>query len=159
MNTENQYSQAVKNILTIEQLKQNTQLLRETYERLYKKSDNIRDSLEEVLPYFLVENIFDITTKNSIPLTDLKQIQKIITDMKIFLENLPVAEIVISFTPRYKDVTKLSAWWEEYTGEHTILAIQIDESVVAGARISYAGFYKDYSLANWLNQNAARILE
>ena len=78
--------------------------------------------------------------------------------MRKYLESLPVAEIVVSFMPTYRQVMKMSQWWEEYTGSHVILAITIDENIIAGSKISYNGTYKDYSLSQWIQQKGDQFI-
>lgn len=159
MNIDNPYNSILEKIITIDQLHQSTEKLREASNSLYKHGSNTKEILESILPYFIAEILFDLAQKNNIPLTDVEKLQKIIEDLQTYLENLPVVELVIAFIPSYRNIQKLSKWWEEYTGTHVILAIQVDESIIAGAKISYAGYYKDYSLANWLNQNATTSLD
>ncbi len=159
MNTENPYILILEKILTLEELNRTSQLLNEAYDGLYKSKSDPKEILETTLPYFVTDVVFETAKKNGVPFNDREGLQKIVDEIRTYLLNLPVAELVIAFIPNYRHIQKLSRWWEEYAGTHVILNIKIDESIVAGAKISYAGFYKDYSLSNWLNQNASSNLD
>lgn len=159
MSTDNPYSSIQEKIITIEQLHKCIEQLREAADGLYKHKSKAQEVLESTLPYFVAQTIFDLANQNKVTLTDIDKLQNILEDLRTYLENLPVAEIVIAFIPTYRNIQKLSQWWEQYTGTHVILAIQVDQSIIAGAKISYAGFFKDYTLSNWLNQNTTSTLD
>ncbi len=157
--TDNPYYSILEKILTVQQLNQCTQSLAKATDNLYKNKTEAKKILEETLPFFLVESLFENMQINKIPLTDIKRIQKLLEELQLFLQSQPVVEIVVAFIPNYRNVQKISRWWEEYTGTHVILTIIVDESVIAGAKISYAGIYKDYTLSNWFSQKSTGSLD
>ncbi len=154
MDTTELYSNITKNIVTIQQLRQSLDLLRQTDQLLYKKDVNIKDTLEQTLPFYLAETILAMINAKQISMTDISHIQQLIKELVDYMEKLPVAELVIAYVPSYRNLQEVADWWTKYTGRHVVLNVKIDESVISGAKISYEGIYKDYSLATWITQNA-----
>lgn len=159
MAKDNPYSPILNKVLTKQQLKEFIQLLRDAHQGLYTPKVNVQEQLEQTLPFFLAEILMLIAEKQSIPLNNTVEMQQMIDSMREYLEELPIVEIVLAFIPTYKQVKKISDWFAEYTGGHVILDIVIDENIIAGAKISSNGVYKDYSLTQWLHEKGTNDLD
>lgn len=159
MDTTELYSKITTNIITIQQLHQSLDHLRQTKDMLYKKDINSQEVIEKSLPYFLGEAILEMANGKQIAFTDITSIQNLIQEIETYLEKLTVAELEIAYIPTYRHIQEISAWWSKYAGKHVVLAIKVDETLITGAKVSYEGIYKDYSLGTWIKQNPLSNIE
>lgn len=159
MQKNDQYAAILDKVLTAEQLKDSIQLLRDAHQGLFTPGVSPKDILETSLPYFITENIFSVAQQNNISLDDTAKVQNMLDEVRQYLEQLQVVEMSLAFVPTYRQLQKIKEWWENYTGAHTIVSIKYDEAILAGAKISFNGLYRDYSLLYWISQNAQGDIE
>jgi len=57
-----------------------------------------------------------------------------------------VVNLVLAFSPEKKLFSHLKLWVKENVNPDAVLDISVDQSILAGALITYNGYYKDFSL-------------
>jgi len=78
-------------------------------------------------------------------------IKKFFQDFYNALQQLPLMRIGIAFTPTEEMVTCMHQWTKDNLGQGIILDINFDRSILGGAKIIFAGRYKEMTLAQMIN--------
>lgn len=104
------------------------------------------------LPSEISSALKENLTKQGVTWENKEAIQKVLTALKAQLHEMTLLTLTISFSPSDQAISRFSAKTKELFGEMTILEINVQESVLAGAIIVYKGMYLDKSLKTRLDQ-------
>ncbi len=85
-----------------------------------------------------------------------KDAQQALNYLKKELENTEEVNISLSFSPSISFIEKIIGFIKRDSGKNIILNIQEDENIIAGAVLSFKGFYADYSLKKELENGFER---
>ena len=132
-------------------------------ESLYRADAN---TFEEILKTHVPKEIADIIQEEERSGTfeeKREALKKMIETIKKKLDECESIKIDIAFEPSEATVEKVSEWLRKEIGESVVLDIGHDRSLLGGARIMYRGKYKEYALANMINdvlrRERLRIME
>ena len=120
---------------------------------LYKKSTDFNQLIETEMPHALVRPVKQQLTKLRDP--SPQGIQFYLEGLREALGALATLSLEIAFDPTEETLSVLTAWIREHLGANIIMEISVDRSIFGGARVSYAGRYKEINLAI-LIENAMR---
>lgn len=56
-----------------------------------------------------------------------------------------------------ESIEKLTLWVKKYVGEDVVLGLKVDPKILAGATVTFAGHFKDYSFKNQLAEAVANM--
>ncbi len=149
-----------KQVITLTQLREIIQQLRQLHDSLYKNQNATpQELIETQLPVYLVEYLQLAARESQVNIKDIKSLQLLIDKVRQELEKTPVAELKIGFTPSYKTVAKIANWWREWLKQFVVVSIIIDEQVIAGVQVSYNGTFGDHTLRRWFDQKGIEFVE
>lgn len=151
--------QIYDHVLTTGQLASVIDQLRTVHDTLYKNTLGSFEQIQQTLPVFLVESLMKYAEENKLDLRDAKTAQEILEQVRAMLEKTPVAELKLPYTPSFKATQKIAQWWRDWTKQPVVISIIVDESIIAGAQISYSGTFADYSINRWLQQEGMSFLD
>jgi hypothetical protein len=92
------------------------------------------------------DQILKLFRENQISETSPTEIQGFLKKLQESVAALPVVTLTIPFEPNDETLKAFSDWFLFTLKKQVIFAIEIDETLLAGARITFNGKYKDYSL-------------
>lgn len=108
-------------------------------------------------------NLYKVKNGHSIPEIIRSEFDRA-PDKNAFLETmrklLITARVMELTVPSYLEedaINKISAWVKRNISENVVLKLKVDESLMAGALISYNGKFKDYSFKEALTETVKNI--
>lgn len=75
-----------------------------------------------------------------------------LSELKQSLDNLKVMRISISFDPPQSTIENIGAWLRKNVSADIVLEIEVNQSLIAGAEISWQGKYADFSKKSEVNK-------
>ncbi len=117
-----------------------------SFEVFQKKSTSLEDYLSGTLRMSTAKLIRTLAKDEGISLDDKEGIANLLSTLKDKLLNLKVLTLTLAFEPTEKTIDKLYDEVSKRFGPEVILDFLKDRGVAAGAIVSYAGIYTDYSL-------------
>jgi F0F1-type ATP synthase delta subunit len=113
---------------------------------LYKTGDAGFDTqLETSVSKDMAQIIHAIITENSIE-SDTDSKVTLLRELKKCLSDMPVVRIDVPIELSEAMIKKLHRWITDKCGPGRVLDIEMDESIIGGARITHNGRYADGSL-------------
>jgi len=113
---------------------------------------NPSETFASELPYSLSTIIEKLISEQNIDMQDKKNLQAFINQLKKDLSSLPILHIILAIEPNQKLIDQIHSWLYETIKKLIILDITVDETIIAGAAISFDGRANDYSLRNQMEQ-------
>jgi F0F1-type ATP synthase delta subunit len=147
-----------ENILSILKTKQQADLLVDDLVNLktltYKSNGkNINDLITQNLGIETAQEVIKFMATNK-----PDNFEDFIESLIKAIKSRPVLTLTIAFEPRVKSIDRFHGWITQNVSKDIILDIEVDQSIVGGAQITFKGKYADYSLINILehelNKNA-----
>lgn len=124
-----------------------------------KDKEELRECIKLLSESLFKANEFENTLKNKIPIKYVDFLKSLIKDrldrtetenaldkLNGYLNRLKEINLVIAFDPTQGNIDNIYAWVKKNLGENIILNLKVDPDIIAGAIITYAGFYDDFSL-------------
>lgn len=103
------------------------------------------------LPTTLSKLIQESFLKENLSFQKPQELNQFLTRLKELLQTTTVMTITIAFSPSDEAISAISAKTKELYGLGTVLEINVQESILAGAMVIYGGKYLDYSLQTKLS--------
>lgn len=79
-------------------------------------------------------------------------IREFLNQLKDNVQNLRTIKLSLAFSPSQDSIDKIHDWIIENIGDGYILDLQVDSTIIGGARIFFQGKYSDSSLKKTLDQ-------
>lgn len=137
-----------RDIITVNQSKVLLEQLNTVINSLYLTNEN-RDPYED-LPLEIKKRIIESTQKESISMSNAKEMSTFLNGLTKYIEGLPSVTLILAFSPSEKQLKEMQGWMEQNLNKKILLHTVFDPSVIAGMVVQYDGVYKDYSLNNYL---------
>ena len=79
-------------------------------------------------------------------------LKKFFHDLRDTIDKLPLLKLSIAFNPSEEMIARLHEWTQENLGPGIVLDISYDSMMLGGARIIFAGRYKEMTLAQMITE-------
>ena len=112
---------------------------------------NFTDIFAGELPSTLSRVIQDVLIQNQLSFAKPAEMKNFLTELKNLLQTITLLTLTISFAPSDEAISQIAAKAKELFGLTTILEINTQASILAGATVIHGGKYLDYSLLTKLN--------
>ncbi len=85
--------------------------------------------------------------------------KKFLENLRSALDSMRILRLDLAFDPTDEAVEKIHAWVSREVGEGILLDIDIDKTILGGARIMFEGKYQEYTLEKMIESVLARERE
>lgn len=151
------YELLFETIITKEELSHLLASLDTLQDRLYSVRTSPLDQITTLLPFDRKEAFLLCCQKNNIVLENPQSLKQCVTTIRKEAETLPMVQLSVAYTPTEDELRDINNWLKARIGQKYVFAVTVDHSLVGGAVISANGFYKDFSLKRYLEENADEI--
>lgn len=121
------------------------QRLSRVLEKVYTTNFSLDATLGEVLGITLKERILKIMREQQIELTNPSEIQNFLKKLQESISALPTVTLTVPFEPTEDSLRAFSEWFLLTLKKQFLITIEVDKSLLAGARVTYKGKFKEYS--------------
>ncbi len=118
--------------------------------KLYEENLTIEKVFKESLPYDLANTLSKITKEGNIQ--DKQSLQTFFDKLREHISTLPVVHLILAVKPTPEVIDSMTNWFYIQFKKTVLMDITIDEELLGGAVISFAGRANEYSLRNKIEQ-------
>ncbi len=111
----------------------------------FNAKETPNEKMKKLLPYQIYDYLQQQAAKQRIALDDKEMFKNYLNQVKIFVQHIPVVTIEIPFLPTSNMLTNISNYLSIYLKRTILFDIVINKNLIAGAKLSYNGKYKDFS--------------
>ena len=115
-------------------------------QRVYTTNFHLEQMLSEQLGLQKKEFLLKLFRENNVSETTPSDIQAFLKKIQGIITTLPVVTLTIPFEPRDETLKSFSDWFLFTLKKQVLFAIEVDYSLLAGAKVTYNGKFKDYSM-------------
>lgn len=133
-------------IITVEEANTLRDFLEKVATRIYLQKGDILTLIKKETPFGVGLDIISYLHQNEVDVKDPTKLELALDNLNKHLEELPCLTLTLSFMPKKDLLEKISQICDEHTSGHTVLALVVDEDILAGAIFEYNGKRRDYSL-------------
>lgn len=119
---------------------------------LYNKRIDLDKKMSELFSFEMKDKIKSYSWQEQINLNDPESFGKFLTTLREHIKNMPVVTIHIAFEPNDGIVKEVSEWFVEGFGKNILIDLQLDRSLIGGAKIIFNASEKDFSLRKRLEE-------
>lgn len=113
---------------------------------MYTTNFDLEKSLTETFGVHKKDLLMKLLRENNISPTAHADVQAFLKKLKESIPTLPVVSLTIAFEPTQETLQSLAQWFVFTIKKNVLFDIQIDINLIAGAKITYNGKFKDYSI-------------
>lgn len=129
----------------------------------FNAKDTPNTQMKKILPYHLYDYIAQQATKQSVLMDNKSMLKNFLTQIKGFVEHIPVITVELPFVPTSEMLTNMSNYLSVYLKRAILFEIVINKSLIAGVKFSYNGKSKDLSYKakfdDYLKKEAETIIK
>lgn len=125
---------------------------------MYTINFDLEKSLTETFGVHKKDLLMKLLRENNILPTAHAQVQEFLKKLKETIPVLPVVSLTIAFEPTDETLQKLAQWFLFTIKKNVLFDIQIDTTLIAGAKITYNGKFKDYSIKPTFDTLVQKVL-
>lgn len=121
-------------------------------DELFKENFNLSNLLSENVSYDLktiLENIFSGEKTSE---TNKPELKKFLISLQKEVNTLPLIHIILATPTKEKTIKTIHDWFYQNFNKIVLLDISVEEELIAGSIISFAGRAQDYSLDSKIGQ-------
>ncbi len=115
-------------------------------DKLYTTTFDLEKSFTEQFGMDKKDILMKLLQKENISLTSNSAVETFLKKVQESIANLPVIELTVAFQPTKETLNALSEWIHTTLKTQFLLDIHVDDSLIAGAIITYKGKSKNYSI-------------
>ena len=146
------FQKFVEDIATAQQLNARSEDIEEAKRWIYKGGqaplgEKIKSSVPEGFRILIAELEGSSRLPNS-----RKELGEFFKGLIEYIDKIPSVKLNLAFFPGEEFLNKLTDWLENQLGKKAVVDVSVDERIIAGAMIEYAGEYRDYSFASKLDE-------
>lgn len=138
-------------ILTRQDITQTMDQIDTIVEKIYTKDSTVSSVLEAVVSKEKHEAIRKILTQAGIDEGDYSAVKTFLLSIKDQLDKLPVLSITVAIEPSEVFTEKVSDWLDQNIESKVVFEFVRNSKMIGGARLSFNGMAKDYSVDNAVN--------
>lgn len=121
-------------------------------DNLFKGDFILSDFLSKNFPYDLKLAIEKTLVSSSINSDNKEELSKFFKNLLEEIGKLPLIHIILAKSPLEELVNSIHLWFYQNYKKTVLLDISIDNSIIAGAVLSFNGRAQDYSLSSKIEQ-------
>lgn len=115
-------------------------------DQMYTTTFNLEKSLASQFGIQKSDIFLKLLRENNINTASIQSVQDFLKKIQDTVSNLTIITMIIAFEPSDETLKTLSQWFVFNINKQVLFDIQVDRSIIAGAKITYNGKFKDYSL-------------
>lgn len=119
---------------------------------LYTTNFDLEKSLTEQLGLQKKDRLMKLFFENKIHTSTKEEVKNFLQQIMTTAASTPTVELTLAFEPTEEILMSLSQWFLMQLKKQVTFAITVDYSLIAGAKITFNGKYKDYSLKPLFDQ-------
>jgi len=125
----------------------------------YNAKETPNEKMKKLLPYHIYDYLEQQASKQSVLLDNKEMVKNYLTQIKIFVQHIPVVTMEIPFWPTDEMLTNMSNYLSIYLKRTILFEIVVNKSLIAGAKFNYNGKYKDLSFKNKFDEKLQKEAE
>jgi hypothetical protein len=115
-------------------------------EKIYETDFDIEKALMQQFGIRKKDKFTSFLRDNNINYESTSDLKKCISKIQEIISNLPVLSLTLPIEPDEQIIKALSDWFYLNVKKQVLFDIQVDPHLIAGATITYAGKYVDFSV-------------
>jgi F0F1-type ATP synthase delta subunit len=115
--------------------------------------------MKKLFPYHLYDYFEHLAAKQSVLLDDKPMLKNFLVQVKTFVQHIPVVTIEIPFIPTSEMLANMSNYLSIYIKRTILFDISLNKNLIAGAKLSFNGKFKDFSYKKNLDEKLAQEAE
>ncbi len=125
-------------------------LLTKLHESFFKKQQSPDAIWAKEIPATLSSSLQKLAAENNVSTSDPSSMQSFLVKVQESITALPQLELTLSIAPTKDFIKQITRTIARQSNKLVLIALKVDQSIIAGAQIGFQGRYKDYSLRKQL---------
>lgn len=122
------------------------QRLGKVVDSLYTTSFDLEKTLAQELGLQRKDRLMRLFFENNINTSTKEDVKNFLQQIITAAATIPTVELTLAFEPTEDILMSLSQWFLVQLKKQVTFAVTVDHSLIGGAKVTFNGKYKDYSL-------------
>jgi len=127
-------------------------------EKVYENNFNLEHALTEKLGVQKKDKIINMLRDNSVSTESNEEVKEFFGKILDKCSNISTLTITLAFEPDEKTMNILSEWCILNLGKQVVFAVDVDRSLIAGAKIFFNGKYFNFTIKPTFERIISEIL-
>lgn len=112
----------------------------------FKKTQPFLTTIEKEIPFPLSETLKKLAIENEVRLEEPEEVEQFFTRLREDIQHIPRLTLTLSFEPTLELIKQINEWVIINLKAAIILDFEVDETLIAGAKVAFKGKITDHSL-------------
>jgi hypothetical protein len=127
-------------------------------EMFFRTNFNFENALTQQLGVNKADKFLTIMRENNVNPASLSTVKEFVTVLTQRIMTMPVITLTVAFEPNDQALKSVSEWFVINMKKQLLFDIKIDQTIIAGATVTYQGKFSDFSIRETFNQILKKTL-
>lgn len=115
-------------------------------DKIYTTDFQLEKTLLEIFGIQKKELFLRLLRENSIPSDSANTLKTFVENIQSTIASMPTITLTIAFEPTPETLKAITNWFVMNIKKQVLIEFTVDPSLIAGAKLTYNGVFKDYSV-------------